>query len=288
MTQEKLNEKIIQDFWTDYPMIFCTDGYDKKSSSPEDIFKHMDKMMRLKGSYFQKDGAPLLSKYIDYEKYKGKKILEIGFGTGWILNEFAKVKAKVYGIDLSKSHYKLSSYRFKDNPDVDLQVASAESIPFPDSSFDFVVAWGVLHHAADDIKCYEEVRRVLNPNGKAFLMLYRKGGPKYWWRKLFIKGIIGGGLRKYNWNVAKFIDSVTDVREEGDPGAPISRHYTRKELKNIFSNFSKVEISVSGNTGEWDNLPAHRFPLTNWLLPECIRKKLVHTFGAYWLIHLTV
>lgn len=278
-------EREIQDFWSEHPMIFPWPGLDRRTATPEEIFAHTERMMRMRGDgLHQAAGAPLMANFIDFPSLRGKRVLEIGFGVGWLLKELADAGAEVHGIDLSRSHAALSSHRFKDDKRVSLQIASAERCPFPDNHFDFVASWGVLDHAENDQKCFDEVHRVLKPGGRAFFMLYRKGGPKYWWWKIFRLGILKGGIARNGWSVERFINSVTDAYEgEGDP---ISRHYTRRDLVERFRKFSEVRLDVSGNRNEWDMLPAHRLPLTNWLLSRPMRDRLVQTSGAYWIVHL--
>ena len=227
----------------------------------------------------------MLSKYINYDSLKGKKILDIGFGTGWLTAEFQKKAKMVYGIELSKSSLKISKYRFKNCKNVNLRIASAEKIPFKENFFDFVSSYGVLHHTSNDFKCYKEIHRVLKPGGKCFLMLYRKGGPKYWWSKLFRRGILKGGLIKHKFNVEQFIYSVTDTHGRKGVGAPISKHYTKKELKEKFSHFRKSNFIITGNADEWKKKPFERLPLTN-LLGNKILHWLVGISGAYWFIKL--
>jgi ubiquinone/menaquinone biosynthesis C-methylase UbiE len=280
---DKVPENVIQDFWTDYPMIFY--GKDTKNSTPEEIFDFMEQVMRDKGRHLQNEGEPLLSKYIDYSEFSGKKVLEIGFGTGWLANEFLKVGAELHGIDLSHSHLELSKYRFRDQ-NVDLQIASAEAIPFADETFDMVASWGVLHHASDDQRCYDEVYRVLKKGGRCFLMLYRKGGVKYYYQKIFKHGILRGGLIKHRFNFEQFIHSVTDVHYDGSPGAPISRHYVRRDLEKSFEKYSEVNLGITGSWGELDGIPAGRFPLLNWILPFSVKRWLLSIEGGYWIVDL--
>jgi len=279
------DETAVQDFWSERPMIHPGFGFDRKTATPEQIFAHVERLMR-HDNWMQAEGQPLLSRFIDYEALRGKTVLDIGYGVGWLVEELQKVAAEVHGIDLSRSHFQYSSYRFRDNPRVKLQIASAEAIPFPDNHFDFVSAYGVLHHAADDQRCYDEVHRVLKPGGRCFLMVYRKGGPKYWYWKMLRQGLLGGGLARHGWNVEKFIYSVTDAYEADSPGAPISRHYVRADIDRLFRRFKSVRAEICGNRHEWDNLPAHRLPLTNWLLPRAVRDWLVTHAGAYWILRL--
>ena len=283
----KVHESDIQKYWTERPMILPGGGFDFDRATPDEIIAHVDTMARKNQRWFMtSQSAPFLSRYIDFAQLKGKTVLEIGYGVGWLLNEFKKAGADVYGIDLSHKHYEISSHRFRGDPRVHLQVASAEAIPFEDQFFDFVAAYGVLHHAADDRRCYDEVYRVLKPGGKAFLMLYRKGGPKYYWRKLFRQGILRGGLLKHRFNVEKFIYSVTDAYQNDSPGAPISRHYSRNDVLDRLRKFSRVDLQIAGNTNEWRNLPFGHLPLSN-LLGDNVLRRLTERSGAYWMVNLS-
>jgi SAM-dependent methyltransferase len=283
----KATEENIQRFWSDNPMIHPGGDFDWRTATPEEIYAHVEGLFRAeKGTHMQAADAPLLDNFIDYASLKGSTVLEIGFGVGWLINEMSKFAKDAQGIDLSESHFELSSHRFRDTPNVHLQVASAEAIPFPDAHFDFIASYGVIHHAENDQRCYDEVLRVLKPGGRAFLMLYRKGGPKYWWQKMFKQGLLKGGLFRHGFDVAAFINSVTDAYEPGNPGAPISRHYTREDLDRLLGKFSSMQAIITGNRTEWDFLPAGFLPLSNWLLSRGARDWLLSKSAAYWIITL--
>jgi len=283
----KATEQNIQRFWSDNPMIHPGGDFNWRSAAPEEIYAHVEGLMRSeKGTHLQGPGAPLLDNFIDYPALRGATVLEIGYGVGWLINELSKVAGDAQGIDLSESHFALSSHRFRDTPNVHVQVASAEAIPFADGHFDFVASFGVIHHAENDQRCYDEIHRVLKPGGRAFLMLYRKGGPKYWWQKIFKQGLLKGGLFRHGFDVAAFINSVTDAYEEDSPGAPISRHYTRRDLDRLLGRFSSMDVVITGNRTEWDYLPAGFLPLTNWLLSRSARDWLLRRSAAYWMITL--
>ena len=280
----KATEQNIQRFWSDNPMIHPGNDFNWHNATPEEIYAHVEGLLRSeKGTHFQGPDGPILDNFIDYSSLRGATVLEIGYGVGWLLNELSKVAEDVQGIDLSESHFSLSSHRFRDTPNVHVKVASAEAIPFPDGHFDFVASFGLLHHAESDQRCYDEVYRVLKPGGRAFLMLYRKGGPKYWWQKMFKQGLLKVGLFRHGFDVAAFINSITDAYEEDSPGAPISRHYTRRDLRRLLGKFTAM---ITGNRTEWDYLPAGFLPLTNWLLTRSARDWLLAKSAAYWMIAL--
>ena len=92
-----------------------------------------------------------------------ERVLDVGAGTG---NLIAKSKARVrVAVDLSP--HMLLQLRSKD-PDVRPVVGIAESLPFPDGSFDLVTTYSTLHHLAD-WSALAEMRRVIRPGGTMLL-----------------------------------------------------------------------------------------------------------------------
>jgi SAM-dependent methyltransferase len=273
-----VTEKQVQDFWTEFPMI-----YGPKTANPEQVFERMEQVMRTEYWYAHGAGEPLFARYIDYGSLKGRKVLEIGFGTGWLLKEFVRAGAEVHGIDLSSTHEALCRHRFQ-GQDVHLQIASAEAIPYPDHTFDLVAAFGVLHHASDDARCYAEVHRVLKPGGHAFLALYRHGSVKYYYQNVFRKGVLAGGLLRHRFNVDAFIRSVTDKYGDDSPGAPISRHYTEAELRRLLAMFSRADLHIAGSRAELSEIPLSHFPVSDWVLSDARRAALLQRHGGYWFV----
>ena len=100
---------------------------------------------------------------------KGKRILELGCGTGWLTVILCKLGAIVDGIDISGELVKIAGSRVRVNGienQATFHVMSANRLEFPDETFDCVYGLSLLHHV--DIKeCMPEVRRVLKKGGKA-------------------------------------------------------------------------------------------------------------------------
>ena len=280
----KAKQGEISDYWTSHPMIFP--GLDWQNSSPEEIFAFMDQQIREKAPWYHKPGEGLFSALIDYPALAGKKVLEIGFGTGKMAYELVKVGAEFHGVDLSKTHKALCDHRFAGETNVDFRLASGADLPFEDEYFDFAISWGVIMHAEDDLACFREFYRTLKPGGRAFLMLYRKGGIKYYYQKLFKQGILQLGLLKHGFNVASFINSVTDKYSKNSPGAPISRHYTEIDVRRIFLNYEEVDIRIEGGLYDFSNIPFRILPISDWILGQDARIKLGQKYGGFWLIDL--
>ncbi|HEY2572420.1 MAG TPA: class I SAM-dependent methyltransferase [Verrucomicrobiaceae bacterium] len=88
------------------------------------------------------------------------RILDIGCGKGFLVHDFLKVLpgADVVGIDISEYAIEHAMPEVKDR----LLVGNAVSLPFPDQSFDLVVAINTLHNLRiyDLDKALKEIERV--------------------------------------------------------------------------------------------------------------------------------
>lgn len=98
---------------------------------------------------------------------QGKRILEIGCGTGRILGRTAAAGAPAIGADIS--HGMLVHAARRGLPVVQ---ADATALPFADHSFDLVCSFKVLAHVAEVASAMAEIDRVLAPGGHAILEFY--------------------------------------------------------------------------------------------------------------------
>lgn len=92
---------------------------------------------------------------------KNSKILEIGCGAGYFLKWLEKFYDAT-GIDISYDAIELAKKRVKKAA---LKVASAEELPFRDSTFDCVIAFDVIEHLKNPKKFFSETYRVLKSKG---------------------------------------------------------------------------------------------------------------------------
>src|SRR5438132_10079079 len=80
-----------------------------------------------------------LLRLVNFDGYRGRRVLDVGCGAGIDLARFAKGGARVTGIDLARSAIDLARTNFDQQGLAgEFQVADGEQLPFPDASFDLV------------------------------------------------------------------------------------------------------------------------------------------------------
>ena len=104
----------------------------------------------------------------------GREALEVGCGTGLILRRVAEVAQRAVGIDLSPGMLVKARER-----GLDVQEASATSLPFDDASFDVTYSFKVLSHVPELDVALAEMARVTRPGGTVFAELYNKHSLRY-------------------------------------------------------------------------------------------------------------
>lgn len=95
------------------------------------------------------------------ERYaRGKDLLEVGCGTGLLLERFRTFAKTTKGIDLSPKMLERARAR-----GLDVVIGSATELPFSDASFDVTVSFKVLAHVGDIGRALSEMARVTRPGG---------------------------------------------------------------------------------------------------------------------------
>ncbi len=102
------------------------------------------------------------------EDFHGKRVLDVGCGTGRYLGLYPGDNQMV-GADLSTAM--MVEARQK-KPSAFFVSASADQLPFPDSSFDVVMSVRVLQHLRDQQAMVSEMARVTKPGGRVILISY--------------------------------------------------------------------------------------------------------------------
>ncbi|HPB29939.1 MAG TPA: class I SAM-dependent methyltransferase [Candidatus Sumerlaeota bacterium] len=98
---------------------------------------------------------------------KGKRILEMGCGAGYMTRVLLEKGAQVSAIDISAEAIHKLTEQFKQYIPAQLNASPMDAcqLQFPDDTFDFVFGVSILHHV-DLMTAAGEIRRVLKPGGR--------------------------------------------------------------------------------------------------------------------------
>jgi ArsR family transcriptional regulator len=101
-----------------------------------------------------------------------ERLLDIGTGTGRVLELLAPRVRQALGIDASKAMLALARSRLSGPDFAHCAVRQADMyrLPLPDAGFDTVVLQMVLHHAEEPRDVIREAARVLSPGGRLLVI----------------------------------------------------------------------------------------------------------------------
>lgn len=197
-----------------------------------------------------------IPRLVDFPRWRGKQVLEVGCGLGTDTLQFLRAGARVTALDLSARSVHWARERAQQEGERALFLnADAERLPFADGTFDVVYSWGVLHHTPDTPRALEEVRDVLRPGGTALIMLYHR-------RSLFalLVWLRYGLLRGWPFK------SVTELLA-AHLESPGTKAYTRAEVRRLFRAYSRV--AVKPILTPYDTRRP-LYPLLRHLLPDAV------------------
>lgn len=99
--------------------------------------------------------------------FHGARILDVGCGTGSVLNYIDKnINVNYVGCDINPDYIKRAMKKFGNR--ATFYCCDVNALPEKESGFDFAAAIGLFHHLDDDtsLALLDSVRRKLNPEGK--------------------------------------------------------------------------------------------------------------------------
>jgi ubiquinone/menaquinone biosynthesis C-methylase UbiE len=99
----------------------------------------------------------------------GERLLDVGGGTGWLAEELG---AGLERIVVLEPRAKARAKGRKRRPEIEFVDGRAEAVPFPDASFERILAVGSLHHFADPVRGLAEMRRAMAPGGRLVIFEY--------------------------------------------------------------------------------------------------------------------
>lgn len=221
---------------------------------------------------------PMLPGFARFEEGKGRRVLEVGLGTGADFSRWARSGAFAFGRDLTEASVRLVRERLElAGLQADVAQGDAESLEFPDNFFDIFYSWGVLMASPDTEKTIAEAYRVLKPGGAFRIMLYH-----YPCMTAYMTWVLYGPVRgNFTGPRKTFLDNVE---------SPGQKTYTVEEARQMVGkHFRTHPIEIRTYLGAGDLLEqklSKRYPGKKWKIVQklyprwFVRHVLGNRFGT--------
>jgi 2-polyprenyl-3-methyl-5-hydroxy-6-metoxy-1,4-benzoquinol methylase len=177
-----------------------------------------------------------IPEFAEFQKWSGRKVLEIGCGLGTTAMSFARCGAAVTAVDISDESLKWAQRRaILEGLNIKFYQANAEKLSdvVPLETYDLIFSFGVLHHTPNPPKAFEEIKKYMGPKSQVRVMVYHK----YSWKVFWI--LIKCGKGAY-WRLDKLIAE----NSEAAFGCPITFCYGKESVRELFKGYEITNMSV--------------------------------------------
>ncbi|MBI5055302.1 MAG: class I SAM-dependent methyltransferase [Nitrospirae bacterium] len=256
----------VRKYWQEHPLL----SYELDNPGSEKFFKNLDIAKK-------NDAEAFAMTYWAFDKFAGKRVLDVGCGPGWYTVNYTLGGADVYAVDLTPIAVEITKNHLKfRNVQAVVREGSAESLPFQDGMFDLVISSGVLHHTPDTFKAFEECYRVLKPGGESKITLYYKGFLHnkiiFFFTRLFMRLL---SVKHPGADLAEQAKDIDDfIRQYDGADNPVGIGKNSKEWKVLLENAGFI---VDGH--ELHFFPKRFLPLNKYM-PLFIHRLLDKFWGT--------
>ena len=119
------------------------------------------------------------------QRWQRGRLLNIGCAHGPDFLPFRQ-GFDLYGVDFSTEMLKFArKYSQKFGFAVNLTLADVCHLPYPDETFDWAISVATYHHirGKEQQTALNELRRVLKPGGEAFITVWNRWQPRFWFSR---------------------------------------------------------------------------------------------------------
>lgn len=217
----------VREYWNRRP---CNVRHSQKPAGTREYFDEVEARR-----YFVEPHIPT---FAEFDRWAGKRVLEIGCGIGTDTIRFARAGAIVTAVDLSEESLEIARrraevYGFADR--IQCYCADAETLAevVPSEPYDLVYSFGVVHHTPHPGEVIRQVREhYVHDETVVKLMLYNRRS----WKVLWI--LLTEGRGQF-WK----LDELVARNSEAQTGCPVTYTYTKKEAARLLDGF---EVDTCG------------------------------------------
>ena len=244
----------VRDYWNSRP---CNIRHSPREVGTREYFDEVEAR-----KYFVEPHIPL---FAEFERWRGKKVLEIGCGIGTDTINFARHGALVTAVDVSSHSLDIARKRaeiFGLQDQIQFYFGSAEELStvISPSKYDLIYSFGVIHHTPHPEKVLEQLRAFTKPGTEIRIMVYHR----YSWKVLWI-------LLKYGKGRFWRLDDLVAKYSEAQTGCPITYSYSKKEMHRLMEKYG---FAVQ------DMFVDHIFPYS---IPEYVTYRYVKVWYLRWM-----
>lgn len=219
----------VHQYWNTRP---CNIRHSPKPIGTREYFDEVEAR-----KYFVESHIP---RFADFERWRGKRVLEIGCGIGTDTINFARHGAAVTAVDLTEKSLEVARERariFGLENQIQFFQSNAERLSetVPIEKYDLIYSFGVIHHTPHPGRVLDELRNYATPQTTLKVMVYHKWS----WKVLWILFAYGKGRL---WEADKLIARYS----EAQTGCPVTYSYSREEGRRWLAQhgFETTETSV--------------------------------------------
>ena len=203
--------------------------------------------------------------FADFQRWNGKKVLEIGCGIGTDTINFARHGAHVTAVDLTEKSLEVARQRarvFGLEDRIRFIQANAEELSsyVPVESYDLVYSFGVIHHTPHPERVLEQIRKYVSRDSSVRIMVYNR-----WSWKVFWIGLVYG--KGQFWK----LDRLIAQHSEAQTGCPVTYSYSRRSGKKLLGDHG---LQVTRAFAE------HIFP---YRIPEYVQYRYKQVWYFRWM-----
>jgi 2-polyprenyl-3-methyl-5-hydroxy-6-metoxy-1,4-benzoquinol methylase len=227
---------------------------------------------------------PHIPAFAEFDRWAGKRVLEVGCGIGTDSINFARAGAELTAVELSSESLRIAEQRADVMGVADriqFVQANAEELTatLTDGDYDLVYSFGVIHHTPHPERALAEMSALAAPGGTLKLMVYHRRS----WKVFSIVAAQGHGRF---WKT----DELIAEHSEAQTGCPVTFAYTRSEGRELVesSGFRVQELWVDHvfpyRIRDYVQYRYVKEPYFRWM-PEPLFRAFEHRFGWHLLVN---